>query len=98
MNDNSTNNQWKNKDVTDEDDDHIDEDHDNDDDDNGITKVDMDGVCIKTDKNGKTTMVFSGDQSNIAQKMLQNIKSKVKKSKDTELVDFKVSKPIQKKK
>ena len=55
-----------------------------------VTNVDERGIVIKQMKDGKTIMVFSGEQQNMAPAVAENIKKKFEKSKKTELVDFRV--------
>ena len=55
-------------------------------------KIKLDGmVTVKETKDGKTMLVFSGNQSDMAKVMADKINQKLERSKKSELCDFKVT-------
>ena len=57
-----------------------------------VSEQELDGtrVIIQETKDEKMTMVFCGDQKNIALSMLENIRKKLEKSKKEQVCVFKV--------
>ena len=61
-----------------------------DDDEEGIENVNEGKSFVIKTKDGKTTMIFSGEQQDMAKEVTKNIRKKYEQSKKTEIVDFKV--------
>ena len=54
-------------------------------------EADMEGVVIRRMEDGTTQIIFSGEQSEVNAKLLQNIENKLKLSRKSEIIDFEVN-------
>ena len=62
----------------------------NNDEETGEEHVTEKGIVVKTMKDGKTMLIFLGDQKEMATEMTANIRKKLEHSKKKEICDFQV--------